>query len=172
MEVNFEYDLEETFNDLFSLIKTSLFGKFYSNNFLKKLVLKKWKLVKIKSSVDRDAYWNIFLAKRSEADQKIVGSSLQPIGVIITGNLFIKAPCWELQQILLVSAARSRSKNFPVFSDMLVCCSSQSQWGIFWGVIIHFYSLKQRETIRTLMYVSYTEIVPAKIQTHSAVDLE
>ena len=56
MEVNFEYDLEETFNDLFSLIKTSLFGKFYSNNFLKKLVLKRWKLVKIKSSVDRDAY--------------------------------------------------------------------------------------------------------------------
>ena len=27
------------------------------------------------------------------ADQKIVGNSLQPIGVIITGNLFIKAPC-------------------------------------------------------------------------------
>ena len=25
--------------------------------------------------------------------QKIVGNSLQPIGVIITGNLFIKAPC-------------------------------------------------------------------------------
>ena len=26
-------------------------------------------------------------------DQKIVGNSLQPIDVIITGNLFIKAPC-------------------------------------------------------------------------------
>ena len=26
------------------------------------------------------------------SDQRIVGNSLQPIGVIITGNLFIKAP--------------------------------------------------------------------------------
>ena len=31
------------------------------------------------------------------SDQKIVGNSFQPIGVIITGNLFIKAPRWELQ---------------------------------------------------------------------------
>ena len=30
---------------------------------------------------------------RNLSDQKIVGNSLQPIGVIITGNLFIKAPC-------------------------------------------------------------------------------
>ena len=29
-------------------------------------------------------------------NQKIVGNSLQPIGVIVTGNLFIKVPCWEL----------------------------------------------------------------------------
>ena len=47
------------------------------------------------------------------SDQKIVGNSLQPIGIIITGNLFIKAPRWEAQYMLLVSVARSRSKEFP-----------------------------------------------------------
>ena len=29
----------------------------------------------------------------SKPDQKIVGNSLEPIGVIITGNLSIEAPC-------------------------------------------------------------------------------
>ena len=29
----------------------------------------------------------------TRTDQKAVGNSHQPIGVIMTGNLFIKAPC-------------------------------------------------------------------------------
>ena len=84
---------------------------------IRKLII--WKLTPkyfpIKVSASQILQINVL---NVSSDQKIVGNSLQPIGVIITGNLFIKAPCWELQQILLVSAARSRNKNFPVFCDM------------------------------------------------------
>ena len=54
-------------------------------------------------------------------DKKIVGNSLQPIGAIITGNLFMKSfTLKSYNRCYLISAARSRSKNFPVFSDMSV----------------------------------------------------
>ena len=36
---------------------------------------------------------------------------LKPIRVIIIGNLFKKASCWELKWMLFVSSTRSRSKN-------------------------------------------------------------
>ena len=33
-----------------------------------------------------------YMCCKIETDQKIVGNSDQPIGVIVTGNLFIKVP--------------------------------------------------------------------------------
>ena len=46
--------------------------------------------------------------------------SVWPIGIIITGNLFIKATCWELQWSILVSSVRSQNKNSRLNSSSLV----------------------------------------------------
>ena len=54
------------------------------------------------------------------SDQKIVGNSLQPIGIIITGNLFIKLHV-EKHNICYWSVwLDHEAKNFPVFSDMVI----------------------------------------------------
>ena len=42
---------------------------------------------------NESGHCNNRIGKTFNVDQKIVGNSLQPIGIIITGNLFIKASC-------------------------------------------------------------------------------
>ena len=55
----------------------------------------RWRWQKVRATKTKRIVFRELTVAR--ADQKIVGNSFQPIGVIITGNLFIKGPCRELQ---------------------------------------------------------------------------
>ena len=77
-------------------------------------------------------------------DQKIVGNSLQPIGVIITGNLFIKVHVEKYNRYYWSVWLDHEAKNFPVFSDM------NSSTGNVLCVINFFFNISARIIVQNL----------------------